>query len=91
MSGRRKLLWAAVALAGVLAVFSIGDSRGFRHYLRMQQDVEGREARNAQLGERNRAMVREIEALRQDPAAIEQAAREELGFIKPGEVIIHME
>ena len=34
---------------------------------------------------------REVEGLRDDPAAIERAAREELGFVKPGEIVIHLQ
>ena len=35
--------------------------------------------------------MREINALRNDPAALERAAREELGYIKPGELVFHLE
>ena len=37
------------------------------------------------------ALLREIEALRSDPAALERAIREELNFVRPGEVIVQVE
>jgi cell division protein FtsB len=91
MSGRRKLLWAAVAIAGVLAVVSVADERGFRRYFRLQRDVSNLTERNARTTEDNRAMAREIAALRSDAPALERAAREELGFVRPGELVIVLE
>ncbi|MCI0672719.1 MAG: septum formation initiator family protein [Myxococcaceae bacterium] len=32
-----------------------------------------------------------MSALRKDPRALERAAREELGFVKPGEVVLQLE
>jgi cell division protein FtsB len=91
MTARRKLLWGAVALAAVLTAVSAFDAKGFRHYLKLQEDMNSLSQRNARVSEQNRAMAKEIDALRNDPKALERAAREELGFIRPGEVIINLE
>jgi len=53
--------------------------------------AEALSQRNAQLREENLRLTRKIEGLRSDPVAIERAAREELGFVKPGEIVIHLE
>jgi cell division protein FtsB len=39
----------------------------------------------------NRQMSRELEGLRTDRRALERAAREELGFVKPGEIVVNLE
>lgn len=91
MTARRKLLGMAASVAAVLTLISAVDAKGFRRYLRLRQDVEALQARNLALTEQNEALRREINALRDDPAALERAAREELGYVKPGEIVFHLE
>jgi cell division protein FtsB len=91
MTVRRKLLGVAALLAAVLSLMSAADAQGFRRYLRLRQDVESLQTRNRGLAEQNEALRREINALRGDPLALERSAREELGYIKPGELVFHLE
>jgi cell division protein FtsB len=91
MTARNKVLMVAAVLAGVLSLASVADARGFRRYLKLRQDVESLQERNRALAQQNEALLREINALRKDPAALERAAREELGYIKPGELVFHLE
>lgn len=91
MTVRRKLLGVAACVAAVLTLVSAVDAKGFRRYLRLRQDVEALEERNQLLSEQNEALLREINALRDDPAALERAAREELGYVRPGEIVFHLE
>lgn len=91
MTARRKFLAVAAVLAGALSLASAADARGFRRYLALRQDVEALQQRNRGLSEQNEALKREINALRKDPAALERAAREELGYVKPGEIVFHLE
>jgi cell division protein FtsB len=91
MTVRRKLLGVAACVAAILTLVSAVDAKGFRRYLRLRQDVESIQERNRALTEQNDALLREINALRNDPAALERAAREELGYIKPGELVFHLE
>ena len=88
--GRRLRFWLLVG-AGVLAVWSVVDARGFRRYARLRRDIASLEQRNQDLAHRNRELLEEIKALRTQPQALERAAREELGFVKPGEVVFHLE
>ena len=46
---------------------------------------------NRQLADENQKMRREIEAQKTDRRALERAAREELGYVKPGEIVINLE
>lgn len=91
MDNRRKWLWASVTIAFVLAAWSASAEGGFRRYLNLSQQVETLRNRNRQTAEENAKLMKEVDALRADPKAIERAAREELGFIRPGEVVIHLE
>lgn len=91
MTARKKFLGVAAVLAGVLSLASVADARGFRRYLTLRQDVEALQERNRALAEQNETLRREINALRKEPAALERAAREELGYIKPGEIVFHLE
>ncbi len=91
MTVRRKLLGVAAVVALVLATASVADARGFRRYLSLRQEVAALDARNQSLGAQNEALRREIAALRSDPAALERVAREELNFVKPGEIVFHLE
>jgi cell division protein FtsB len=91
MTVRRKLLGVAACVAAVLTLVSAVDAKGFRRYLRLRQDVEALEERNQLLSEQNDALLREINALRNDPGALERAAREELGYVRPGEIVFHLE
>lgn len=54
--------------------------RASREYAAQARAVEGIRSENQQLRE-------EILRLRDDPAAIESVARQELGLIKPGELL----
>jgi cell division protein FtsB len=91
MTARQKLLAMATALAVALSLVSVADAKGFRRYLKLRDDVESLHERNAALGAQNEALRREIQALREDPAALERAVREELGYVKPGEIVFHLE
>lgn len=91
MAFRRKLLGVAAALAVLLVLASVADARGFRRYLKLRQDVAGIVERNRLMALQNEQLRREIAALRKEPAALEQAVREELGYIRPGEIVFHLE
>lgn len=91
MTARQKLLAMATVVAVALSLVSVADAKGFRRYLKLRDDVESLNERNAGLAAQNEALRREIQALREDPAALERAVREELGYVKPGEIVFHLE
>jgi cell division protein FtsB len=78
-------------VAFLLAAVSAVHPKGFRRYWQLRRDQTSITERNRQAAEDNRVLLREIEALRSDPKALERAAREELGFVKPGEVVLIVE
>jgi cell division protein FtsB len=91
MARRRHVVWASVVVGLVLAIGSGVAEGGFRRSWRLRQDVKTLEDRNARLAQDNARLRREVEALRTDNAAIERAAREELGYVRPGEVVFDLE
>ncbi|MEN9800022.1 MAG: hypothetical protein RL653_3719 [Pseudomonadota bacterium] len=88
---RGKWMWGGLVLAGLLVVVSVMDGRGFRRYLRLQQDVQSLQERNRAVEEQNKVLRAEVEALKRDPRALERAVREELGYVKPGEIVVNVE
>ena len=91
MASRRKVLWLAVVAASLLAVISASAEGGFRRYLKLSRDVVALRERNAKLAKKNVQLIAEIAALQDRPDAQEQAAREELGYVRPREVIFSLE
>ena len=69
----------------LLAVFN--DKGAFAVYDRSLK-LKAVESENIALEKENRQLNEEIKALETDPAAIEKAAREEQGLVKPGEYIL---
>jgi len=88
--GRRGLKFAVLG-AVVLAMLSALDARGFRRAARLRAQVEALRRANRQLGEDNAALTREINAQRVDARATERAVREELGYVRPGELVFQVE
>jgi cell division protein FtsB len=82
-----------LGLAGVLA-FGLGylplqffGERGLSQYRRLAQERRELEKRNQQLAEEIRQMRLEVRRLRDDDVALEKAARNDLGMVRPGELI----
>ena len=85
--GRRLLRHGLVFITLVIIVDAVGGEKGLlallqarREYAALERSLERARAENADL----RDMARR---LREDPSAIEEQARRELGLIKPGEVL----
>lgn len=84
---RKRLAIFAVAVA-LLAGASALDPSGIRKHLRLQPEVARMRAENARLGAENARLAREAVSLRTDPEAIERAVREELRYVRAGEIVV---
>ena len=93
MSGTRtrKAGWIYVGAIALLALVSAIDPTGIRKHLRLRGEVERMREENLRLAEENARLAREARALRSEPAALERAAREELRFVRPGEVVYRLD
>ncbi len=56
------------------------------HVHTLRQDIDKQQQRVAEHRATNERLEREIYSLKNDPSAIEQRARQELGMIKQGEI-----
>ena len=85
---RRMAAYALYATAFILIVNALVGDSGYLAALggRSAQEQVTREL--AVLREENRALQEEVERLKTDPAAVEEAARRKLNMIKAGEVMV---
>ena len=90
-SPNRTLLGPRLRLAAILllalVVASVIGNRGLVRLYRMHQTKAALERENVQLTTSNAALTEEVRALRTDPGRVEAIAREELGLVKPGELV----
>ncbi|MEQ1757541.1 MAG: septum formation initiator family protein [Vicinamibacterales bacterium] len=82
---RRALQFALVFIGCVFVVDSLVGDNGLFAMLRAREQYRELEASLAQARARNAALKDEARRYREDPAAIEDAARRDLGMIKDGE------
>jgi cell division protein FtsB len=85
------MLWllsaASVATAAAVAL----DGEGLQKYRIMREQAAQLRAENAQLAADISRLTREAQALSNNPAAMERAAREELRFVRPGELVYRLD
>jgi cell division protein FtsB len=79
-----------LCLAGILAV-AVWYLPLIQTNERMRAKILKLDAQIAKSEEHNRQLKISIDALRKDPKAIERLVREQLGYAKPGETVIHFE
>jgi cell division protein FtsB len=88
---RRESPWMRRALVFVTCVLLadalIGD-RGLLQTIRAQREYQQAAAALRQLQEENAALRDQSRQLVEDPRIIEAVAREELGLIRPGEILV---
>lgn len=87
---RRATYGYACAVLALLAL-SAADPDGLRKARRNEAEAVRIERENAALAQRIGQLRREVKALQGDPAALERAAREELGYVKPGELVYKLD
>ena len=84
---QKLLIWGGILILVLLGVLGVFGKKGLLQLERardkkviLQQEVE-------RLGDDNLALKDKIHALRSDKKVIEKLARDELGLVKPGEVV----
>jgi cell division protein FtsB len=94
---RETKTWAGRLAAAAIIVFvlaylpyQIYVRSGLHHTLDLRRDLTALRAHNQELAAENDRLAREAEALRGDPAAIERVARDELGWVRDGEVVVDL-
>ena len=80
-------LLPAIALAG-LALSLADRESGLIAWYEMHEELETSRDRIAALNQRVETLKSEINALENDPFAVERAIREELELARPGEIVV---
>jgi cell division protein FtsB len=81
LAGAVLLFVAVLAIAGTKSFRDLQAARQHRHHL--ETEIEQTRTEIARLRSR-------IESLRSDPGALERRAREDLGMVRPGDVVIEL-
>jgi cell division protein FtsL len=77
----------AILFLLVLVAASVLGNRSLLRLYQMHRDRAALEREIEQLTTTNTALADEVRQLRTDPARVEAIAREELGLVKPGELV----
>ncbi|HEY5449671.1 MAG TPA: septum formation initiator family protein [Polyangia bacterium] len=94
---RETKTWAGRLAAAAVVVFVLAYvpyhvyvRSGLRHTIVLRRDLTALRTHNLELATENQRLAREAEALRTDPAAIERVARDELGWVRAGEIVVDL-
>jgi cell division protein FtsB len=85
--GRRVLRTLVTLAAVVLMIDALFGDRGFIETMRARRENKELAASIAQLKADNERLREQARRLREDPKAIEDLARHDLGLIRPGEML----
>lgn len=83
----RRLLGSLGLLVIALALGGYG-AGALARVSEMRREIQAQERELAALRERTEALARQVDRLRNDPAYIEQLAREDLGYVREGETVL---
>ena len=85
--------WLFVYFAAVAALFAVSalHPQGLAKYRHLAREADRVALDNETLKAEVRRLRGEVKALSGDPAALERAAREELGYVRPDEVVFQFD
>ncbi len=83
-------MWVPFIVVLAVAAAALDDERGFRTWLRLQDELAAADLRIAAISEDIESHKIQIEALSNDPFAIERAIREELRYARDGETVVRL-
>jgi len=79
-----------VVFVAVLLVHDVFGTHGFLAMHRKQQEIQKVNSEIEHLNKENASLEQDVNNLKTDPHTIEKIAREEMGRVRPGEVIIKL-
>jgi cell division protein FtsB len=87
LRGRRVLNYVLIFVTIVLVVDALVGDKGLVQTIRARRQHADATAALGALRDENARLREEIRRLREDPGTIESIAREDLGLIRPGELL----
>jgi len=89
--------WIGRIVAAASVTFALGyipyhvyARSGLARTLQLRRDLQALRSHNADLRAENEHLSREADGLRSDLGAIERVARAELGWVRPGEIVVDL-
>ncbi len=86
-AARKRRLRFIVLLTILIAVLSVGGNRSLVIIYRMTKTRADLHREIERLKQVNRNLARDVQSFSSDPEQVETIAREDLGLVKPGEVV----
>ena len=86
----RLVIGGGVGFFLLLSLLAVAGERGFFEVYKFSHHLERLESRMRTLEEENRRLRMEANGLRSDPYQVEKLAREELGLVRPDEIIFEI-
>ena len=93
LTAQQRLVLGALAASLAMVAMSLADPKGLRRLERLRSDIERQEQKNRELREENARLSRTVKDLSPpvNPTALERAARKQLGFVRPDELLFKFE
>jgi cell division protein FtsB len=85
--GRRVVRYVLAFVTIVIVIDAVVGEKGLLALLKARRDFKAVESSLASARSENSSLREDARRLREDPSAIEEIARRELGLIKPGETL----
>jgi cell division protein FtsB len=83
----RRVIYLFSSLLVALALFTASGERGVFHLWRLRGEKQQLQERNFVLQKENDALRERVYRIRHDDLYLEKIAREELGLVRPGEIV----
>lgn len=93
LTAQQRLVLGALVASIAMTAVSLADPKGLRRLERLHSDIERQEQKNCELREENARLSRTVKELSPpvNPAALERAAREQLGFVRQDDLLFKFE
>ena len=88
--GRQYGRHVLIVFVVVLVVHDVFGPHGFLVMRHKQQEIQKVNAQIDQLNKENATLEQNVKDLKTDPQTVRKIAREELGLVKPGEIVIKL-
>ena len=85
---RKALSLALFLILAASALNALFGDRGLLELLKVREEVQSLDREIAMLRAENQRILEEIRSLKTSPMVVERLARENLGLVKPGEVVL---
>ena len=86
-AARKRRLIIFCLLAILIAAFSVGGNRSLIRIYQMNKTRAELHREIERLKQADEGLARDVQSLTNDPGQVESIAREDLGLVKPGEVV----